>query len=267
MRWICLLLLLANLGYFGWMLDQRTREEVRYQTSALDVPDNVPRLQLVSELEHPPVRQIVVPAEITAEDTPEEDSATLSEVEDSPALVTILPGIGDELPESLLMLTQLETNACFSFGPFTDHDRAGDFLDWLKARQAHSSLRREADDGNLLFWVYLKPRSNAEARATLDELRDQGVQDISLMDSGDLKNAISLGLFSTQASVNRRLRELENKGHQPVVVPYDQGDTVYWVDARINQGKLIDEMSDAYPSGLNFVPIACAKIALAQSDQ
>lgn len=267
MRWICLLLLLVNLGYLAWMLDQRTQQEVRYQTSAMDVPDNVPRLQLVSELEHPPMRQIAVPAETRAEDPPEEDSAPQSGGEDSLALVTTLPGISDELPESLLMLTQLETNACFSFGPFTDRDRAGDFLGWLKARQARSSLRREADDDNSLFWVYLKPRSNAEARATLEELRDQGVQDISLMDSGDLKNAISLGLFSTQASVNRRLRELEDKGYQPVVVPYDQDDTVYWVDARINQGKLIEEMSDAYPSGLNFMPIACAKIALAQSDQ
>lgn len=272
MKWICLLLLVVNIGYFGWVLDQRTREEVRMRSSALQVADDVPRLKMISELQRPPVRRETVrvtqprqrpdSADATDETDVEESAAT-----DSPELVTILPDISASPAESMFAPSLLEANACFSFGPFTHRHRAKVLHDWLLARQSRARLRREDNSHKPLLWVYLEPRAGAEAGATLQELRDRGIQDVSLIDRGDLKNAISLGLFATQASVNRRLQELEDQGYRPVVVPYNEGRLVYWVDAEINRRKLVDELAETYPANLNFLPIECSKIVLARPDQ
>lgn len=250
MKWICLLLLVVNIGYFGWTLDQRTRETLQVHADALKISRDVPRLRLLSELEQPPVRR----AEVTAE----------SGDADGPDLVATMPGISTTLPESLITPMRLQTDACFSFGPFAERERAQRLQEWLDARETRTGLRRETANGDQLFWVYLA--TEADAEATLRELQSRGIKDVSLIEKGNLQNAISLGLFSSQASVNQRLRELQNKGYQPVVVPYNEDRAVFWVDARILESDTIDAMTRRYPSGLNYLPVQCDKIALSQSN-
>ena len=248
MKWLCLLLLVVNIGYFGWTLDQRTRATLQVHANALKVPRDVPRLRLISELEQPPVRRAAVTS--GADDT------------DEPDLVATMPGISTTLPESLIAPMRLRTDACFSFGPFAERDRAVRLLDWLDERDTRTGLRREAGNGEQLLWVYLAPGASAEA--TLRELQDSGIRDVRLIEKGNLQNAISLGLFSSQASVNQRLRELQDKGYQPVVVPYNEDSPVFWVDARILESDTIDAMTRTFPSGLNYLPVQCDKIALSQ---
>jgi len=246
MKWICLLLLLFNLLFFGWTLDQRTQELVAVRDYALRVPQNVPRLRLLRELPQPPIRRAVVDAE--------------AETGDKPELVATLPGISTTLPESLISPMRLHTDACFSFGPFADEERARRLRGWLEARDTRCRLRQESGDDERLLWVYLAPGSDAET--TLDQLRASGIRDVSLIERGTLQNAISLGLFSSQAAVNRRLRELQDKGYQPVVVPYHEDRPVFWVDARIMRSDTIAALSRTFPSGLNYLPVQCDKIAL-----
>ncbi len=250
MKWFCLLLLIANIGYFGWTLDQRTRENLRDNANALELQREVPRLRLVQELEQPPPKRMQV-------NGPDTDS-------DEPDLVAKLPGISTTLPESLIRPMRLETDACFSFGPFSDNGRAQRLHDWFKTRDTNARLRQKQADGDQLLWIYLEPAAGGED--TMRELRARGVRDISLIQSGDLENAISLGLFSSQAAVNRRLRELEDKGYQPVVVPYSKERAVYWVDARLVSSETISALDRAFPSGFNYVPVRCDKIALSGSN-
>lgn len=263
MKWVCLLLLIANIGYFGWTLDKRTRETVEIRASALSVPGDASRLQLISELEQPPVRRMDVAESLTAE------SAAGTEA-DEPQLVATLPDISTTLPESLIVPMRLATDACFSFGPFAERDRAQRLLNWLQARDTQARLRREsvpdhsAAAKQQLSWIYLAPQD--DAAATLRELRESGVRDASLIENGDLRNAISLGLFSSQAAVNRRLRELQDKGYQPVVIPYSESDAISWVDTRMASSDTIDELIRTFPSGLNYLPVQCDKIALPQAN-
>lgn len=246
MKWLCLLLLVANIGYFGWILDQRTRETVQARAGALEVSRDVPRLRLLSELQQPPVRRATVTA--GAED------------DGGPELVATLPGISTTLPESLITPMRLQIDACFSFGPFAEAGRAEHLHDWLVDRDGRAGLRQETGGGEQLLWVYLAPERDAEEM--LNELQASGIRDVSLIDRGNLENAISLGLFSSQAAVNRRLRELQDKGYQPVVIPYNEGRPVYWVDARILQSDTIEALTRTFPSGLNYLPVQCDKIAL-----
>ena len=93
--------------------------------------------------------------------------------------------------------------------------------------------RQETIRQRQLFWVYLEPTSDTEAMDSINDLKRRGVTDYMLIRRGGLKNAISLGLFRSQDSVNRRLAEMTRQGYKPVVVP--QFDTVenYWVRATL----------------------------------
>lgn len=251
MKWVCLLLLAANLAYFGWTLDQRTRENLQSRAERLQVSKDVPRLKLISELEQPPVRRM----DVSEERAQERVGGTAS------GLVATLPEISTTLPESLIVPMRLTKDACFSFGPFAEAGRARQLESWLREQGTTVRLHREnGNEKQQLFWIYLAPDAGAEE--VMHELRASGIRDISLIDSGDMQNAVSLGLFSNQASVNRRLRELEGTGYQPVVVPYNDSRPVYRVEARIMLGETIQALTQAFPAGLSYVPVQCDKIAL-----
>jgi hypothetical protein len=259
MKWLCILLLIINISYFGWVLDRHTSETLRVHGQALQVPAGVPGLYLLKELEQPPQKRVAVapPPAVPARDDAEAE--VLTEIDETLGLVTSLPGISTTVPEALLMPSGLAIDACFSFGPFTEGQIAAQFHDWLEHRRTPAKLRRDTGQDKQLFQVYLAPRAGAEA--TLQQLRAQGVQDVSLIRTGTLQNAVSLGLFSTQAAVNSRLRELQDKGYQPIVVPYNEETEVYWVDARISRSDIIDDIQKQFPAGLNYLPVRCEEIA------
>lgn len=112
------------------------------------------------------------------------------------------------------------------------------------------------------FWVYLEPKSAEEARARVVDLERKGVRDYLLIHRDGLKNAISLGLFSTQEAVNRRLSEMNKQGFHPVVVPRLEITDYEWLRANLAVG-FTD--TNAIPretlAGAAVQPIDCARIA------
>ena len=108
------------------------------------------------------------------------------------------------------------------------------------------------------FWVYLEPTTDEAAQANLDDLRNRGVTDYMLIRRGELKNAISLGLFRSQDSVNRRLAEMSEKGYKPVVVPKFETTEKFWLAAQLAAG---NEDSLDIPSALlgtaEARPVSC----------
>ena len=48
-------------------------------------------------------------------------------------------------------------------------------------------------------------------------MRDQDIDDIYVIHRGDMDNAASLGLYSHQGSLDRRLIELRSKGYEPSI--------------------------------------------------
>ena len=137
---------------------------------------------------------------------------------------------------------------------------------WFNERRVVVQQRLETGQENQLFWIYLKPQATRDsAMQAIEDLKSKGITDYRLIETGDLRNAISLGLFSTQASVNRRLNELKNKGYQPVVIPYRDANTIYWLDVKLtDQQDILNQMFTEYPARYNSVPMQCGEIALPQ---
>lgn len=269
MKWLFIFLLLGNVVYLGWELDRETSMRVSRQSSLPRIPADADRLRLVQELQSlPPLRDsevVSVPAAPVAAETTTPAGTPVAE--DIAGDVNAGEGADEPLDGFTVSggVDSYATSACFSFGPVADEAQAMSLRDWLVGVGGSSQVRHTDEQGRQLFWVYLAPQeSRQEAMTTIRSFREKGVQDFRLIVTGNLQNAISMGLFSSQSAVNKRLNELEKKGYKPVVVPYSDGKRVYWIDARLREDAALPGiMSGEFPSRFSSSPVECAEIAIA----
>jgi hypothetical protein len=133
-------------------------------------------------------------------------------------------------PEKISLLTPQQVAAlgpakasaladvCVEWGPLSDSDRtrALAMLEPLDLARLISQKKVEviAD-----YWVFLPPAVNkAAADRRVEELKTQGVRDVSLVDSGPQRFAISLGVFRTEDAAQARLAALQAQGVKAVKV-------------------------------------------------
>ena len=282
MKWLFIIILLVNVCYFGWELDRQTRIEVRNSVRPFNVPDDVRKLELLGEvIENSD--SVTSASTSGVDDTGQGQEDEISDVEDSPlqnissimdqdnvmiekkVLDDLAPGrpdfptINDRNIDDKKML-------CVSFGPFTEKGQADELSNWLQENKIQTKQRGEEGKQDQYFWIYLSAgESEDEAMAAIEDLKGKGVKDYKLINKGNLQNAISLGLFSTQSAVNNRLNELKSIGYQPIIVPYHKNQSIIWVDARVgskgtDQKNILSEFINGYPSRFNSIPIRCEEI-------
>ncbi len=277
MKWFLVLLLFTNLAYLGWEIDRQTRIDMNNRKDALPVPEGTRKLVLVRELPAPPSENQTSEKGSDSKDHPagseavsdNEPAGTMNQfVDDVQIEAEIVSMLVSKLPDISTRsitnkLSEME-ETCFSYGPFPDDQQSKDLIAWFEEHKVAVQQRLEGDKENRLFWIYLAQQdSRGSAIKAIEDLKSKGIQDYQLIDTGDLKNAISLGLFSTQAAVNRRLNELKARGYQPVVVPYRDTKAVYWVDIKLTgQPEVMSEMFTGFPAHYNSIPVRCSKIAL-----
>ena len=277
MKWLFVILLAVNLIYLGWELDRQAAMDQTQGQEALIIPPHVRKLVLLKELPSSPAPRMA-PEEKTEDKIAAGDNITggneTGAVAASPADVMIEEKFARELVAQLpdISVTQPAhtpedaTPMCFSFGPFPDNQQGKDLKAWFEERHVHVQQRSEKDQENQLFWIYLAPQDSlGGAMRAIEDLKKKGIRDYRLIETGDLRHAISLGLFSTQASVNKRLNELKGKGYQPIVVPYRAASIIYWLDVKlVNQRNVLNRMFLDYPARYNSVPVTCSEIAIPQ---
>lgn len=271
MKWLFVILLAVNLVYLGWELDRQTHINLSEKHRALPVPAGSESLVLLREMSQPPAPRND-PAEAFTADGSSETTTANSTQELQQADVMIEENFATELMTQMpdISITGIATEAapglpmCFTYGPFADYRQAGQVSDWFAERAVAHEQRIEGEGEKQLFWIYLEPQASRDsAMQAIADLKSQGVSDLRLIEVGNMQNAISLGLFSTQASVNKRLNELKARGYQPVVIPYREADAIYWVDVRLQgERQVLTEMFTGLPARFNSIPVNCSEIAL-----
>ena len=128
------------------------------------------------------------------------------------------------------------SDTCIEVGPFAEKQQLDRFRIWLRTRATTVHSRTETIIERQFFWIYLEAVSDADAKKSLNDLARRGVKDYMLVRRGGLKNAISLGLFSSQDSVNRRLAEMGRQRYKPVFVPKFESTENYFVRATMVVG-------------------------------
>lgn len=270
MKWIFIFLLLVNVVYLGWEIERQAEISRNQPVAVSSVSADSRQLKLITEQEAG-AQDLKTPVTPTFNATPAgtagEAAAPPRDTASKPAgNPQATPGLVAQMPD--IDITGIDTGSgkfyCFTFGPLPEQIMAVGLRDWFKSRRAAAATRHEDEKGRQLLWIYLAPQDNrTDAMDTMRNLKDQGISDYRLIERGDLENAISLGLFSSQASVNERLRELEGKGYKPVVVPYYDNKRIYLVDVKLQQTSVPPKQIFAgFPSRYNYVPVDCGKINL-----
>ncbi len=132
-----------------------------------------------------------------------------------------------------------EPTVCFRTGIFKQAASAEQARTWLQKNHLTVHLRSDVKKEKVATWLYLPPfRSQALARQAEQELARRGVQDYYLVTQTPWNNAISLGLFTQDSSVTRRLAELKRKGYYNVRVQHRyQDDSRYWLDLSLRESQ------------------------------
>ncbi len=105
---------------------------------------------------------------------------------------------------------------CLRAGGFEDRRVLAGVEEWMESRGVEVlDLHRVRGRGIGTHQVYLPPfESRGEAVAKAGEIRARGVQDVSVIESGPLKNGLSLGVFSVTDNLRRRVAALERLGYR-----------------------------------------------------
>jgi hypothetical protein len=100
---------------------------------------------------------------------------------------------------------------CLEAGPL-DKARAERVRQWAQGLRPglQASLERRPETPS--YMVYLPTASAADAQRLLGRLRQSGVADTYAIPDGNLRNAISLGIFTAQEGANARLKEVTELG-------------------------------------------------------
>lgn len=268
MRWLFIILLLFNIVYFGWEFDRQIKLDAEYTTPSQHIPADSQRLMLLTEHDNPSqLLKSNVQIEVVEVQAPQQTFAATAPGanDDGNELPDSASQLVAELPEFNLSALRESSKGmlCYTFGPVAEELLAVGLSDWFKSRRAWSKIRYIDEKARQLFWVYLAPQESKKvAMKTIQELKNKGISDYRFINKGNLQNAISLGLFSSQAAVNSRLRELAKKGYNPVVVPYFNSKRVYWVDVKFSKDlDISDQLISGYPSRYTSIPVDCDKVA------
>ena len=102
---------------------------------------------------------------------------------------------------------------CLSLGPFYSPAAAEQARAWVE-RTGMSYLQTPGEETfKVGDWVYLPPLDSRDAAtARAQELRELGIDDIYVVASDEFRNAIALGLYSTDRGVSQRLEYLQQLG-------------------------------------------------------
>jgi len=218
MKWIVILLLTGNVVVLGWQFNERIRAQALASAGTAELPADTPSLRLISELPSLPA--------LRESDKPE---AVMSAEGD--AMIVEAVDLSSEINSDVVA-----SDVCIAIGPIESKQTLRDLRDWLRERTSALHTRAETVRERRFFWVYLEPASDEQTRRNLDALAERGITDYMLIRRGGLKNAISLGLFRSQDSVNRRLAEMTEKGYKPVVVPKFESTQNFWIRATMAEG-------------------------------
>ncbi len=190
MRWLFLLLLLSNVGYFAWQSMKLPSPQP--QRVSAPAAQGLALLSELPEAERPPLRE--AKPEKPAEEV---EAAEQHTADDAAEEVVVEP------------VVTKPARMCLELKGFEKHAEAEGILKALLDK----GMRLEGRGDELVprsnYWVLLPPyASRAEAEAVIRQLKAKKLRDFYRVRSGESTNAISLGVFSSRELAERRYQQV-----------------------------------------------------------
>ena len=103
-------------------------------------------------------------------------------------------------------------DVCVEWGPLSDGERSR-ALAQLEPLDLARLISQKKVEVIANYWVFIPPAPNRPtADKRMDELKAQSIRDVTLVDNGPQRLAISLGAFRTEEAARARLAALQNLG-------------------------------------------------------
>lgn len=212
MRWIIVTLVLLNVLYFGWGYWQK------HNTQA-------------------------VPTQPVVESTTKQDGdelVLLTERLPAPTSPAPPPTIAPERPKIEppklpVSIKEPERKICARVGPFSEEAAVTNALGQLKSAGIESAQAQAQEEVNVQHWVILPPtESRRRALQTLRELQARKI-DSYLITSGEMKNAISLGLFTRDELAKGVQEKIREAGYPAEIRRKEKLDKTFWLQMSVSQ--------------------------------
>ena len=201
MRWLAFLLVLINVGFFGWhfWLPGPLRDQPPPRSF-----EAAPSLDRLGEVDLDDfVKRVPLP------------------------LRTSGAGAGEA--------------ACFAVGPLTGDYSEGAVMgrvrEWLKSRGGRVGLRTGRYHEISYYWVYLPPVGTRDAaQDRVKELTANAFGNSIVIPEGNMKNAVSIGVYGLRSALERDLTRLKAKGFEPEVNRVRRTGRSIWFTAQFPAG-------------------------------
>ncbi|VAX12850.1 hypothetical protein MNBD_GAMMA24-2173 [hydrothermal vent metagenome] len=121
---------------------------------------------------------------------------------------------------------------CRSLGPFEQRVKAEEIKKLLQNQGLLLELRVSKEARRKAYWVYLAPSaSHAAARKAAQKLKKKHrINDIFIISAGEIKDGISLGVFSKFELAYRRQSEIRKLGFDAQLKDVTLPAKEYWLD-------------------------------------
>ncbi len=257
MKWLFIFLLIVNLALFGWMYHKesglqkqdlvatsgeakglRLLSEVRREQEAeaeaarrkAEAAQAEREAEAAKEAE---IAQQPEPEPRPPEEAAEEKPATAAEADDHEPEFVLGP-----LPTDPPRSAAQNASRCGTLGPIGDRKSAEGAKTMLTQAGMEASLEEDSEQTRIGYWVVIPPLESAEQVAQkIQELADAGITDIWHFRSGDLKNAISLGMFSQEENAQNYSKMAKSKGFDTELRPRYMNKKEYTVRFRIDKSE------------------------------
>ena len=227
MRWLAFFLVMANVWFLGWQLWFR------------------------GGFEEEPLR------------APVKAAASLDRLDDM-----ILDDFSRRVPGPLGPPGgRIADAVCFAVGPldgkYSEGSAMGRVREWLQSRGGRVALRSGKYHELGYYWVYFPPVGTRDAaQGRVRELVANSFRDAVVIPEGNMKNAVSIGVYGLRTVLERDLTRLKAKGFEPEVQRVRRTGRSIWFTAHFSPGYEFPEsrFSVAF-EGLEAVDTQCPPLA------
>lgn len=120
---------------------------------------------------------------------------------------------------------------CFSLGPFIRKQAFNVALTKMKQQGVDVFSRVSSEQVRNGYWVMLPvAMTSSQARVQVQKLKEKGVNDYFLVAAGEMKNAVSLGVFSKPKLAKRRRDQVAKQGFNVKIKKITLPKRVYWLE-------------------------------------
>ena len=179
---------------------------------------NMPPLQRLSEVPRQ-VQLSTSNAEVEASEVEQDNTPVLAQASGEPVQIK---------PSPRVVFLEL---SCYSIGPFHDEKAVKSASSTLMGLGLVTSYKSEVRKELSGYWVYIPPLpSRDEARKVTVMLKQRGLKDFLIVSSGEKRNAISLGFFSTRDGAQQHHTRMKAIGLNSVLEEAYKEIKGYWLD-------------------------------------